>query len=198
MRKLLVPLAALALALPLAAGAGPVVGGKVTFGHASGGNFVGGKVVIGKGPVAKTPAKPGAGKGTHPRRPFGKGFGRRPLFFAYGGSYESEWDRYRNSKRVVVTPTPTPVPPPEPEPVAAPSPPDLRGPRFTPARGLRRAQAPLAEGGFLPRRLPVVSLDWRSYELPEPGPGELYVRVSGQVLLIDPASRRILRRVSSG
>ena len=76
------------------------------------------------------------------------------------------------------------------EPAAEPEPPDARGPRFEPAR---RPGAVPAVGQRLPVGRPHVALDWRDYDLPEPAPGQSYVRFEGAVLLIEDGTRVVLQ-----
>lgn len=114
---------------------------------------------------------------------------RSPYLGHYGGTYYA---------------APAPVPPPvaeaPPEAVAPPEPappPDPRGPLFlSPARGAAAAVG--AEdwqvGEALPAGVPQVTLDWRSYGLPEPPPGRVYARVGRTVLLIT-ASGRVVEGV---
>lgn len=93
------------------------------------------------------------------------------------------------------------APPPEPvEPVATPpteaeaDPADPRAPsRRVPARG-RLADSPATPepGQRLSASAPRVTLNWRSYDLPEPPVGALYVRLGRQILLIDQTDRRVL------
>lgn len=101
-----------------------------------------------------------------------------------------------DDERIIVVPAPPPPRPVEPEPEAAepPPPPDPRGPSFQPARGLATAE-PYAIGEPLPEGVPFVSLDWRQYGLPEPPAGLIYARVGRDVLLIEPVSRVVRRRV---
>jgi len=49
-------------------------------------------------------------------------------------------------------------------------------------------------GEPLPDGVPHVTLDWRTYGLPRPGPGQVYARVGRDILVID-ASTRVVRRV---
>ncbi len=105
-------------------------------------------------------------------------------------------DRDERAPEVVVVPPPRPAPPePEPAPVRKPAPPpDPRGPLTVPVRGA--AAGPVySVGAPLPPDLPHVTLDWRRYGLPEPPAGLVYARVGRDVLLIDPVSRRVERRV---
>lgn len=96
--------------------------------------------------------------------------------------------------RVVFVPVPSPAPR-EPEPVAAPAPPpDPRGPLTVPVRGAPAGPV-YAVGEPLPADLPHVTLDWRRYGLPAPPAGLVYARVGRDVLLIEPVSRRVERRV---
>lgn len=77
---------------------------------------------------------------------------------------------------------------PEPD-IAAPEPPDIGGPRFETARGLRPYGPAYAVGRPLPPTLPYVVLDWRDYDLPTPPDGEIYVRFAGDVLRIESIER---------
>lgn len=82
-----------------------------------------------------------------------------------------------------------PVPAPEPE-AAPPSPPDPHGAiRRLPARGAAPAAAVPAAGAAIAPDVPLVILDWRVHALPEPPPGEIWVRLRGAVLRIDATSR---------
>lgn len=93
-----------------------------------------------------------------------------------------------------VTPTQPAVP--KPAVPAQDRPPDPRGPHFRSfARGAAPDSPALREGEPLPPGLPHVTLDWRAYGLPEPPPGLVYARVGREVFLIEPATRRIERRV---
>lgn len=74
---------------------------------------------------------------------------------------------------------------------AEPETPDIRGPRFETAR---RPDSVPAPGERLPHGRPHVALDWEDYDLPEPPPGQSYVRFEGAVLLIESATR-IVREV---
>lgn len=117
----------------------------------------------------------------HPRRRH-----RRP-FFVFPHIHE------HRAPETVVIETPAP-PPPEAVPAEPPSPPDPRGPLILPARGAAMA-APYTVGEPLPAGLPHVALDWRQHGLPEPPPGLAYARVGRDVLLIDPATRMVERRL---
>ena len=101
-----------------------------------------------------------------------------------------------DEERIVVVPV-QPAEPEEPEQAEPPEPtppPDPRGPRFVPARGAS-GETPYRVGEPLPAGVAFVTLDWRQYGLPEPPPGLIYARVAGDVLLFDPATRRVERRV---
>ncbi|MEL6479543.1 MAG: hypothetical protein AAFR17_19625 [Pseudomonadota bacterium] len=122
---------------------------------------------------------------------------RSPLVIGITTSpYLSDWERrrQRRERRPVETPPETPLetrtPPAEPEPTA-PEVLDPRGPRFAPARTAGRLARTWRVGERLPARIPIVTLDWRRYDLAEPGAGTLYARVDRSVLLIDAVSRRI-------
>lgn len=118
-------------------------------------------------------------------RPYHKRQRYNPVFYG---------DTIREETIVIVQP-PAPAPPPEPEVVVVTPPPDPRGPRFAPARGIVPAAPLFAVGAPLPRREPFVTLDWRRFELPEPGIGQEYVRLGRDVLLIDSTSRVVLEAV---
>jgi Ni/Co efflux regulator RcnB len=63
-------------------------------------------------------------------------------------------------------------------------------PRGAPAR------TPAYEVGKpLPEGRPFVTLDWRAYDLPEPPDGQTYARIRGDIVLIDPDSRRVVETV---
>ncbi|HUF56229.1 MAG TPA: RcnB family protein [Thermohalobaculum sp.] len=74
---------------------------------------------------------------------------------------------------------------------AEPETPDIRGPRIETAR---RPDSVPAPGQRLPQGRPHVALDWEDYDLPEPPPGQTYVRFDGAVLLIESATR-VVREV---
>lgn len=102
-----------------------------------------------------------------------------------------------DDERVILVPVPAPTPrPPEPEAEAARTapPPDPRGPAIRRARGAG-TDSPVTVGEPLPGNVPHVTLDWRSYGLPEPPAGLVYARVGRDVVLIDPATRVVERRV---
>lgn len=68
------------------------------------------------------------------------------------------------------------------------------GPRFVGARGAAPAAAAWTLNQPLPRGVPQLTLtDWRAYGLDAPGPGQSYARVGGDVLLIESATRRVVR-----
>ena len=128
-------------------------------------------------PPEKPPGKP-------PRRP------RDPFLFFDDDDFDDE-------DRIIVVPVPRPEPEEEPEqaaPAEPPPPPDPRGPKFVPARGAAN-EARYTVGEALPKGVPFVTLDWKQYALPEPPRGLIYARVGGDVLLIDPATRMVERRV---
>lgn len=118
----------------------------------------------------------------------------RPIYYG---------DTIRRDETIVVVPRPVPAPPP-PEidvvvPVPVPVPvPDVRGPRFAPARGVLPSVPPFAVGQPLPPREPFVTLDWWRFDLPEPPPGQQYVRMGRDVLLIDSTSRMVIELVEPG
>lgn len=71
------------------------------------------------------------------------------------------------------------------------APPDLEAPRTVLLpRGAGRPEPAYEVGERLTR--PHVTLDWRTYGLPRPGPGRLYARVEGDVLVIDAATREVV------
>lgn len=86
-----------------------------------------------------------------------------------------------------------PAPPEETEPATRPDP-GQPAPRLR-ARGSDRVRPAFAVGDRLPAGMPQVTLDWRTYGLPEPEPGTHYARVERDVLLLEAASRRVLARV---
>lgn len=72
-------------------------------------------------------------------------------------------------------------------------PPPITSPRtVTLARGTPVAPPVFVIGERLPRRLPHVTLDWRTFGLPQPPQGQIYARVKSDVLLIDAATRRVI------
>lgn len=104
-----------------------------------------------------------------------------------------------DEERIVVVPAPAapappPAPPPEAEAAEPAPPPDPQGPVMLKARGAA-AEAPFTVGAPLPDDVPHVTLDWRQYGLPRPPAGLVYARVRGNVLLIDPATRLVERRI---
>lgn len=110
---------------------------------------------------------------------------RSPYLGHYGGTY------YAAPTEPVAPPVA--AAPPEPEPPAPP--PDPRGPLFlSPARGAEAADDAWQVGDALPTGVPQVTLDWRSYDLPEPPAGRIYARVGRTVLLIT-ASDRVIESV---
>ncbi|GMG82887.1 hypothetical protein LNKW23_21000 [Paralimibaculum aggregatum] len=78
--------------------------------------------------------------------------------------------------------SPRPAGPPDP---AAP------GMRLLPRGAVSREPA-LRVGSVLPAAMPHVTLDWRTYGLPRPPEGMIYARVQRRILLLDPATRRVL------
>lgn len=103
-------------------------------------------------------------------------------------------DDWRERETVYV-PVPVPQPPPEatPAPVPESVPPDPRGPiRRLPAPGIASAHHRLTPGEAIDPLEPIVTLDWRAHDLPEPEPGEIWVRLSRQVLRIDAGTREVL------
>lgn len=109
------------------------------------------------------------------------------------------FDRMRRNAESGVTQPADPV---EPEPVPADAPVaeplDPRSPRsIALARGVDVPSAPFAVGRPLRRGVPQVTLNWRSYGLPEPPIGQIYVRVGRDLLLIEATSRRVVALVPS-
>jgi len=109
---------------------------------------------------------------------------------------------YRDDAKAIPVPPPPDPPPPEtvtaPTPVPPPEPPDPRGPfRARLARGADPEAVSWTLGQPLPPGLPHVTLDWRHYDLPEPPPGRIYVRVGRAVLLIT-ASGRVVEEIVDG
>ncbi|MDT8345724.1 MAG: RcnB family protein [Thermohalobaculum sp.] len=95
--------------------------------------------------------------------------------------------RTRVERETVLVPVPAPTPEPE---AAPPPPPDPHGAiRRLPARGAAPATAVPAAGAAIAPDVPLVILDWRVHALPEPPPGEIWVRLRGEVLRIDATSR---------
>jgi len=118
-----------------------------------------------------------------------------PRFYYERGYYDDENSlRARLPRREAVR-TPPEEPAPEPEPDRGP--PDPGSPRTVIVpRGADAPPEPQVEiGAPLPEGRPLVTLDWRVYELPEPGPGEIYVRLGRDVLLINATSREVVRLV---
>lgn len=136
--------------------------------------------------------------GVHPHHRHGT-----PLLLYGDGVYESGiydsgiYDKggYGDEQegQAAVAPAPAPAPPAQAKP-AAPPPPDPRGPLMLRARGVP-AKTPYTVGEALPPDVPQVTLDWRQYGLPRPPDGLIYARVRGDVLLIDPVTRVVERRV---
>lgn len=106
----------------------------------------------------------------------------------------------RRETVVIVQPPETPPEPPIEEvvEVTPPEPPDPRGPRFERARAPGRIDADFAIGDRIPRRQPLVALDWRVFELPEPESGTGYYRVGREVLVLDVFTREILQIATPG
>lgn len=190
------------------AAAGPDVRGFVRFG----GSGLQGALSIGIGPtpmpISKPPGAaalerefhernaPRSGNGRHGRRD-GDLHRRHP----HDGHPHRHFpalllgdDDEDEPERIVVVPA-TPAAP-EPPPAAAPAapPPDPRGPRFVPVRGTVSEPA-YNVGEPLPDGVPFVTLGWEHYGLPEPPPGLVYARVGRDVVLLDPATRMVTRRV---
>ncbi|MGF1503202.1 MAG: hypothetical protein ACFBSD_15450, partial [Paracoccaceae bacterium] len=105
--------------------------------------------------------------------------------------------RLNDAPEQVIIQVPPPVPP-EPTEPARPAEtldetPDPGAPAtLMPARGFRPAQPAIAIGERLPRGLPHVTLDWRAYDMPWPGPGLIYARVGSEIVVIEPESRRVV------
>ncbi|MBY8974730.1 RcnB family protein [Rhodobacteraceae bacterium NNCM2] len=118
----------------------------------------------------------------------------------YGPAYPPLYygDTIRREEQVVVIQPPAPIPPPKPEFLEPILPPDMRGPRFAPARGLPPPIPGYVVGEPLPPGEPYVALDWWQFDLPEPVIGREYIRIGNDVLLIDSASRMVLERVEPG
>ncbi|MEM7508689.1 MAG: hypothetical protein AAF415_18310 [Pseudomonadota bacterium] len=138
-------------------------------------------------------------RGRHFGRPgFPYGYGHKPFvpFIGYSTQpYLSDWDR-RRAQRPVVPPPPQNLP--DEAELDPQTPPDPRGPRFAPARGIAAEQPEIVIGGPLPFGQPHVALDWRKYDLPEPAARESYIRVGRDVLVIDTVTRLVLRRAETG
>lgn len=136
------------------------------------------------------------GRRGKPGFPFGQGHQPFVPFIGYSDQpYQTEWER-RRAQRPVIPPPPQNVPDEaELEPQA---PPDPRGPRFAPARGIAAQSPRIVIGGPLPFGQPHVALDWRKYDLPEPGAREGYIRIGRDVLVIDTVTRLVLRRAETG
>ncbi|MBK0398596.1 RcnB family protein [Limibaculum sp. M0105] len=100
-------------------------------------------------------------------------------------------ERDRSEPETVYVPVPFPEPPP-PE-VTPPEPLDPRGSiRRLPARGASAPDATPAVGAAIAPGVPLVILDWRLHDLPEPPAGEQWVRLRREVLRID-ATTRVVR-----
>lgn len=109
-------------------------------------------------------------------------------------------DRDIEIRETVILPVPVPAARPEPPPEPAP-PPDPRGAvALIPARGGPAWREPLGPGSRIAPDVPLVMLDWRLHDLPEPPPGEVWVRLRRQVYRIDPTTRLVrgLAPVPSG
>jgi Ni/Co efflux regulator RcnB len=116
--------------------------------------------------------------------------------FAFGRHIPrpSQGSRTKQAPRQV---EPSPVPEPAPAPAAAPAEP--RGPlRLRPVRGVAPAEAAYSLGEALPPNLPHVTLKWQQFDFPEPPPGQLYVRVGNDVLLITTVGRIVKSVVPPG
>jgi len=88
---------------------------------------------------------------------------------------------------------------PSPAPAPAVAPAEPRGPlRLRPARGVAPAETAYSLGEALPPNLPHVTLNWQQFDLPEPPPGQLYVRIGNDVLLITAAGRIVESVVPPG
>jgi Ni/Co efflux regulator RcnB len=128
----------------------------------------------------------------------GPGIGRppyeRPRRDIYIFRDRSFGARLPERERVIVVPAPRApaeaAPPPETGPPDPGSPRSVAVPRGREAGGRR-----WTEGEPLPEGVPHVTLDWRTYGLPEPAPGRIYARVGRDVLLIEAATRRVIQAV---
>ncbi|MEM8792988.1 MAG: hypothetical protein AAGE80_15315 [Pseudomonadota bacterium] len=134
-------------------------------------------------------------KGGHdvykPKEKFPK---RRPFF----GTFCCDFTPREETVVIVKPPAPPPEPPEEVVEVTPPPPPDPRGPRFERARIPGRSDLSYAVGDRVPRREPVVTLDWRRFDLPEPDSGTTYVRVGREVLVMDVFTREVLQIATPG
>lgn len=138
-------------------------------------------------PMARDPGppRPPPRFGGHRDRHDGKRRFRRPHF-----PIIVERER-RVETRIVEVPVETP-PPEKPE-TAPPPPPDPRGTfRRLPARGTGASRPVPEPGAVIAAGRPLVLLDWRAYALPEPGPGQSWVRLGRAVLLIDLDTREVI------
>lgn len=115
----------------------------------------------------------------------------------------------RHQRRVIVVPdrryvTERAAPPPPAEPVKTQLPTEIKAPpepaappdpagaaRIVRARGVAARASDFQIGRRLPRGVPHVTLDPLRYDLPEPPDGQIYARVRGSVLLIEPVTRII-------
>lgn len=91
------------------------------------------------------------------------------------------------------------VPAPEPEqPTPEAPPPEPLDPKGTirriPARGVAAPDTAPALGAAIAQDVPLVILDWRAHDLPEPPPGDVWVRLRRDVLRIDATTRVVHAR----
>jgi Ni/Co efflux regulator RcnB len=101
--------------------------------------------------------------------------------------------RERVERETVFVPVPVAIPAPPPRPVIPEPPPDPRGPAARlPARGVIADRVTLTAGDTIDGGVPLVMLDWRGHALPEPAPGDAWVRLGRQVVLIEIATRRVV------
>ncbi|MEM9046569.1 MAG: hypothetical protein AAGC81_17950 [Pseudomonadota bacterium] len=119
---------------------------------------------------------------------------RRPFF----GTFCCDFTERRETIVVVQPPPVAPPEPPEVVEVDPPPPPDPRGPRFERARGPGRIAQDFEIGARVPRRQPIVALDWRQFDLPEPESGTGYYRIGREVLVLDVYTREILQIATPG
>ncbi len=106
---------------------------------------------------------------------------------------QDEFDRHFRSPPRAAPAEPEPAPEPAPE-EAGPPDPARPGAHAFP-RGAAAPASGYAVGDRLPEDRPHVTLDWRTYGLPEPPAGQIYARVGDAVLLIESATRRVVARV---
>jgi len=110
--------------------------------------------------------------------------------------FDRDHDLDRDDREIVVVPVPRPPEPDPPEAEPAP-PPDPSSPRHVAlARGVGPADPGWEIGEPLPADRPQVTLDWRTYGLPEPALGHVYARVGRAILLIATDGRVVVERVA--